>query len=58
MQTRGAQAGIAGFAVCALFGDLQYIEMLYLQIFFIGSLMAVQYVRTEGEPSSMRIGKN
>ncbi len=51
MQTRGAQAGVAGFAVSALFGDLQYIEMLYLQIFFIGSLVGVQYVQTEGEPS-------
>jgi probable O-glycosylation ligase (exosortase A-associated) len=37
-QLKGAQAGLIGFAVAAIFGDFQYIEMLYLQIFFIGAV--------------------
>jgi len=36
MQLRGAQAGLLGFAIAAIFGDLQYIEMFYVQIFFVG----------------------
>jgi len=38
LQAKGSQAGIVGFAFAALFYDLQYIEMLYLQIFFIGAI--------------------
>lgn len=38
LQVRGAQAGLIGFAVAALFGDFQYIEMLYLQSFFVGAV--------------------
>ena len=37
LQLKGAQAGLIGFAVAAIFGDFQYIEMLYLQVFFIGA---------------------
>lgn len=36
-QTKGAQAGLVGFAVAALFGDFYYIEPLYLQIFWAGA---------------------
>jgi len=38
LQAKGAQAGLVGFAFAALFYDLQYIEMLYLQMFFIGAI--------------------
>jgi putative inorganic carbon (HCO3(-)) transporter len=38
LQVRGAQAGLIGFAVAAFFGDFQYIEMLYLQSFFVGAV--------------------
>jgi len=38
LQVKGAQAGLIGFAVAALFGDFQYIELLYLQIFFVGAV--------------------
>jgi probable O-glycosylation ligase (exosortase A-associated) len=38
LQVKGAQSGLIGFAVGAFFGDFQYIEMLYLQIFFIGAI--------------------
>jgi probable O-glycosylation ligase (exosortase A-associated) len=38
LQMRGAQAGLIGFTVEALFGDFQYIEMLYLQLFFVGAV--------------------
>lgn len=36
-QTKGAQAGLVGFAVAALFGDFYYIEPLYFQIFWAGA---------------------
>jgi probable O-glycosylation ligase (exosortase A-associated) len=36
LQIKGAQAGLIGFSVSAVFGDFQYIEMLYLQLFFVG----------------------
>lgn len=36
-QTKGAQAGLIGFGVAALFGDFYYIEPLYFQIFWIGA---------------------
>src|SRR5262249_31406731 len=35
---RGAQAGLIGFAVAATFGDYQYLEMLYLQMFFVEAI--------------------
>jgi len=38
LQAKGAQAGLVGFAFASLFYDLQYIEMLYLQVFFIGAI--------------------
>jgi hypothetical protein len=38
LQVKGAQAGLMGFAVSAFFGDFQYIEMLYLQAFFVGAV--------------------
>ncbi len=38
IQLRGAQAGLIGFAVAAFFGDFQYIELLYFQIFFVGAV--------------------
>ena len=38
LQVRGAQAGLVGFAIAALFGDFQYIETFYLQLFFIGAV--------------------
>lgn len=36
-QAKGAQAGLLGFGVAALFGDFYYIEPLYLQMFWIGA---------------------
>jgi probable O-glycosylation ligase (exosortase A-associated) len=38
VQARGTQAGLIGLAVAAAFGDFQYLEMLYLQVFFIGTV--------------------
>ena len=38
IQVVAAQAGLLGFAVSALFGDFQYIELLYFQIFFVGAV--------------------
>jgi hypothetical protein len=38
---RGTQAGIVGFALAALFGDFQYIEMLYAQIMLIGAIAGI-----------------
>lgn len=38
LPVRGAQAGLIGFAVAAIFGDFQYIEILYLQLFFVGAI--------------------
>jgi probable O-glycosylation ligase (exosortase A-associated) len=38
LQAKGAQAGLIGFAVAATFGDFQYIEILYLQLFFVGAV--------------------
>ncbi len=35
---RGVQAGLLGFAVSAIFGDYQYIEMLYFQLFLVGAI--------------------
>lgn len=36
-QAKGAQAGLVGFAVAALFGDFYYIEPLYFQMFWAGA---------------------
>lgn len=38
LQVKAAQAGLIGFAVAALFADAQYVEMLYLQVFFVGAV--------------------
>jgi probable O-glycosylation ligase (exosortase A-associated) len=38
LQVRGAQAGLVGFAIAGLFGDYQYIETFYMQLFFIGAV--------------------
>jgi probable O-glycosylation ligase (exosortase A-associated) len=38
LQVRAAQAGLIGLAIAAAFGDFQYLEMLYLQLFFIGAV--------------------
>jgi O-antigen ligase len=38
LQARGAQAGLAAFIVAAMFSDVQYIEMLYFQVFFLGAI--------------------
>ncbi len=35
---RGVQAGLIGFAAAAVFGDFQYIEMFYFQMFFLGAV--------------------
>jgi len=35
---KGAQAGVLGFSVAALFGDFQYIDMVYWQLFLIGAI--------------------
>jgi probable O-glycosylation ligase (exosortase A-associated) len=40
LQVRGAQAGLFGFAIAALFGDFQYIETFYLQLFFVWAVRA------------------
>lgn len=40
-QTKGAQAGLVGFAVAALFGDFYYIEPLYFQMFWAGAAYEV-----------------
>jgi hypothetical protein len=56
MQIRGAQAGLLGFAVAALFGDLQYIEMFYVQIFFAGVILdrlKVSAISSSFQPSSL-----
>jgi hypothetical protein len=53
IQLRGAQAGLIGFAVAAFFGDFQYIELLYFQIFFVGAVRRyaehVNYAVSVGE---------
>src|ERR1041384_1336968 len=38
LQARAAQAGLLGLAIAAIFGDFQYLEMFYLQMFFIGAV--------------------
>ena len=35
---RGARAGMLGFAGAALFGDFQYLELLYAQVMLIGAI--------------------
>jgi len=49
LQAKGAQAGLVGFAFAALFYDLQYIEMLYLQMFFIGAI--ITYAESKLNPA-------
>jgi O-antigen ligase len=41
LQMKGAKAGLIGFAVAAVFGDFQYIEILYVQLFFVGAVRAL-----------------
>jgi O-antigen ligase len=54
-QAKGAQAGLVGFAVAAIFGDFQYIEMLYLQLFFIGGVWeCLSRARAESSPDASR----
>jgi probable O-glycosylation ligase (exosortase A-associated) len=56
MQLRGAQAGLLGFAVAALFGDLQYIEMFYVQMFFVGVVrdsLQLSATSSDCEPSTV-----
>lgn len=36
---KGAQAGIVGFAFGAAFGDYQYIDVLYWQLFLVGTIL-------------------
>jgi len=38
---KGAQAGVLGFAIAAIFGDYQYIDMFYWQLFLIGAIRSV-----------------
>ena len=38
LQSRGARAGLIGFCFAAIFGDFQYIEAFYWQIFFVGAI--------------------
>jgi O-antigen ligase len=40
-QAKGAKAGLIGFAIAAVFGDFQYVELLYLQLFFLGAIRAM-----------------
>lgn len=37
-QVQGVRAGLIGFAVAAYFGDFQYVEIFYLQLFFVGAV--------------------
>jgi O-antigen ligase len=37
----GAQAGIIGFSTAAIFGDFQYIDALYWQLFVVGAILSV-----------------
>jgi len=48
-QSKAAKAGLIGFAVSAIFGDFQYLEMVYLQLFFISA------VRTLNNRSSNQV---
>ena len=38
VQMKAARAGLIGFAVSAIFGDFQYIETFYWQLFFLGAM--------------------
>jgi putative inorganic carbon (hco3(-)) transporter len=38
LQAKGAQAGLIGFAAAAVFGDFQYLETFYLQLFLVASI--------------------
>jgi len=38
MQMKATRAGLVGFAASAIFGDFQYIETFYWQLFFLGAL--------------------
>jgi len=45
-QIKGAQAGLVGFGVAALFGDFYYIEPLYFQLFWVGAARDLLWRRT------------
>lgn len=57
-QTKGAQAGLVGFAIAALFGDFYYIEPLYFQIFWAGAAYeSIRGLQSSGEamqPSTLQ----
>jgi len=38
LQMKGAQSGLLGFAVAGMFVDIEYIEMCYLQMFYVGAI--------------------
>ncbi len=38
MQMKATRAGLMGFAASAVFGDFQYIETFYWQLFFLGAI--------------------
>jgi O-antigen ligase len=58
LQMRAAQAGVIGFAVSAIFADLQYIEMVYVQLFYIGALHVALFAAVKGadEKSAAPVG--
>ena len=47
VQFVGAQAGLVGYAVASVFGDFQYMELLYVQIFFVAAIS--DYAASVGE---------
>lgn len=53
LQARGAQAGLLGFGVAALFGDFYYIEPLYLQIFWVGAAYDVLWRPIVGSANNL-----
>jgi probable O-glycosylation ligase (exosortase A-associated) len=52
---KGAQAGILGFSVGAMFGDYQYIDVLYWQCFIIGSIMSSRQQEAQPNVESARL---
>jgi hypothetical protein len=49
---------VIGFAVSAIFADLQYIEMAYVQVFYIGALHVDLLAAVKGadEKSAVPVG--
>jgi len=51
LQAKGAQAGLIGFSVAAVFGDFQYIDIFYWQVFFVGAVEnAIRDLEQKGAP--------